>query len=109
MSEIDFAAHAAITMGTKDISPVLEQWSVGVHPYHTFADEVRPVLYGEVYGDFRFTDGKRIVTSEIKTFCWEKRKATTKNSTYFLGTPDAVFLKALEGSRKTLSDLDRND
>lgn len=105
--EIDFAAHAAITTGTKEPIPWLERWSIGVHPSYTFADETKPVLYGEVYGDLRFEEGKKIVTSEIKSFCWDTQRATTRNTTYFLGEPCPVFLKMLIAQGKDVRDLDR--
>ncbi len=67
----------------KEIAPKakgrLENWYVGP------ADQ----LIGEVYGDPRFEDGFKIVTTRVVQWDGEKAWAQTKNTKYELGKPAA--------------------
>lgn len=62
---------------TKDYGSRLENWYVGDGD----------VLYGQVFGDPRFSDGDPIRTSRVVEWDSEKRHAVTKNTRYILGKP----------------------
>jgi hypothetical protein len=45
------------------------------------------VAEGNVFGDPRFHDGQLIHTSYIKMISYSEGKISTRNTTYYLGTP----------------------
>jgi hypothetical protein len=76
--------------------PRLENWFV-----ETLLDN-KQILYGIIYNDNRFLDGKIIHTSVIVSIDEEKGIAQTQNTLYQLGTPSQWYQEYLN----SLKDVD---